>query len=187
VRRRARLGLTVMILALASSCSAGAPTRISSGASPPSVGRSRPSALPCQAKSLEARAGRESDGAAFAASSDVEVTNVGIAPCRLRGTPTVDIVRTDGKRLDLRYVVAKARPNLRPAVLPVGKPGAASIELVWLNWCGENPGSLTVRIVFPRSRGVVVASFDGPPGYDFVPRCESASTPSRLELISAYR
>jgi hypothetical protein len=75
---------------------------------------------------------------------------------------------------------------LRSAVLPVGKPAAASMDLVWLNWCGGPPGPLKIRIELPHSRGTVVTSFDGPPAFDFVPDCDSRSKPSRLELYAAY-
>lgn len=196
--RRICAGVVVTAVALLSGCSGGTAPRPSRPAAatgspvlradstgPPSQAHGL-AVRPCDAKSLVARAGRESDGTSFAAAGDVELKNVGQHPCRLRGVPRVQVTRLDGTSLGLDFTVFNNRPVLRPAVLPVGKPDAASMHLAWLNWCGGQLGPLKIRIRLPHSHGTVVASFDGPPDYDFVPKCESASRPSRLELLEAY-
>jgi hypothetical protein len=196
-----RIGAGVVVpaaIALLSGCSGGTVPRASGSAAetgPPvfPAGSTGPSSQvhghtvrPCDAKFLVARAGRESDGTGFAAAGDVELKNVGQHPCRLRGVPRVTVTRPNGTSLGLEFAVFKNGPVLRPVVLPVGKPSAASMHLVWLNWCGGQLGPLKIRIRLLHSHGTVVASFDGPPDYNFVPSCESASRPSRLELLEAY-
>jgi hypothetical protein len=197
--RRVCGGVVVMILAFIAGCSGDAVHRMSYPVTPTSsaVTRGDPTeplsdrdtadhARPCEATSLVAHAGRESDGTSFAAAGDVELKNVGRHPCKLRGVPSVTVTRSDGASLDLKFAVFKDRPVLRSVVLPVGKPSAASMHLVWLNWCGGRLGPLKIQIRLLHSHGTVVASFDGPPDYNFVPSCESASRPSRLELLEAY-
>jgi hypothetical protein len=193
------LGLGAMVaLVLVAGCTAAVSLRptqpirpASSSVSPVHSSRAiahakpRPVAL-CHAHSLVVHAGRESDGSSFAASGNVELTNIGRKPCRLSGVPTVAVLRSDGMSLGLKYRVTNNHPALRSAVLPVGKPGAASMDLVWLNWCGPRPGPLRIRIVLPHNRGTVIASFDGPPAYNFVPSCVSAARSSQLELMAAY-
>jgi Protein of unknown function (DUF4232) len=156
-----------------------------SGVIPPtSHGESR-SAKPCLARNLMIRAGRESDGTSFAASGNVELRNVGRTPCRLQGVPDVAMLRSDGAALNVKYSVTKNRPVLRSATLQRGK--VASIDVVWLNWCGSRPGPLQIRVELPGEAGTVVGSFDGPPAYNFVPSCTTASRPSRLKLFAAYQ
>jgi hypothetical protein len=198
--RRAQVGVVTAIVAVLSGCSApGPPAARHSIATPGARITSTPTATShhharsnrhvplCDAKSLAAHGGRQSDGSSFAAMGAVVFKNVGRSPCALRGVPSnVAIRRDNGADLKLRYSVTKNHPVLRPAVLPVGEAAAASMDLVWLNWCGGRLGPLTVRIRLPRSRGTVVASFDGPPNYNFVPSCGAASRPSRLKLFAAY-
>jgi Protein of unknown function (DUF4232) len=198
--RRVCVGVVAAaIAALLTACSGGIAPRASVSFAPtrPSVvsadtpgpqthAHHRRAVRPCDAKSLVARAGRESDGTSFAAAGDVELKNVGRDPCRLRGVPHVAIARSDGENLGLEFAVFNDRPVLRSVVLPVGKPSAATMHLVWVNWCGGRLGPLKIRIRLPHSRGTVVASFDGPPDYNLVPSCESASRPSKLELLEAY-
>ena len=72
-----------------------------------------------------------------------------------------------------------------PATLPPGTADAANLAFNWANWCGANPGPMRVRITFSGG-GTVTGPFDGPPLYDFVPRCDNSSEPSSMGLLWSF-
>lgn len=136
----------------------------------------------CASAALRINAGRQ--GESLGAHGDIEFTNIGSGPCILRGLPTVTIVRADGTSLPARLV--RVPPlQLGPVVLAPGRPDAADLVVFWANWCGHRPGPLRVRVTLP-AVGVVTGPFDGPPGYDYVPRCTSPGLPSTLSVLDAY-
>jgi hypothetical protein len=139
---------------------------------------------PCQAGSLRARGGRQ--GAGFGvAHADVEFTNLGSAPCTLSGPPTVTILRSDGSALPVQSKTA-SNVALAAVVLPPDVSNAAWLTLSWTNWCGPAPGSLALQIVLPADAGTLTASFNGPPDYDYLPACQSATEASVVEIQSGY-
>ncbi len=140
-------------------------------------------AAACTAAALRITAGREGENGG--AHGDIEFTNTGGRPCVLRGMPAVSILRASGAPLPVRQVPADG-VTIRPVTLPPGGRGAADLVVFWANWCGQRPGPLLVRIAMPGG-GQVTGPFNGPPGYDYVPRCLSPGQPSEISVISAYR
>ncbi len=136
----------------------------------------------CESAALRIRAGRQ--GESLAAHGDIEFTNVGSRPCVLRGLPAVTIIGAAGTPLPVRSRPATV-PRLKTVVLPPGKLDAADLVVIWANWCGHRPGPLTVKVTLPAG-GVVTGPFDGPPDYDYVPRCVNPGQPSTLSVLDAY-
>jgi hypothetical protein len=131
---------------------------------------------PCQTNSLVIKGGR--DGETGVVHAGVAITNIGPNACSLPGLPArVDLVRTDGKSLDL-----KVEPPLGdPSVTVVLRPKVTSdAELVfyWMNWCHASPGPLQVRITLAGIQGVVEGPLEGP----LLPRCDAPSEPSAIQI-----
>jgi len=163
----------------ASSSHGGSPAwSVTNDASTPTLGGA------CRAGSLRARGGRQ--GAGFGvAHADVEFTNLGATSCTLTGTPAVTILRSDGSALPVQSRTA-SNVTLAAVVLPPDASSAAWLALSWTNWCGAAPGSLALQIVLPTGAGMLTASFNGPPDYDYLPACQSATEASVIEIQSAY-
>ncbi len=169
----------------ASSASAAAPM---SSASPlgamgstaaGSTGSPAAGVVSCSAASLVAQGGRQ--GESGIAHGDVAFTNAGDAPCSLAGAPAaVALLRADGTQLQVTLMP----PTSSAGPLIVLKPGveqAAWLVVYWANWCAAGPGPLRIRITLGGGRGTVSAPFDGPPDYDYVPRCDQPDQPSTLQ------
>jgi len=135
----------------------------------------------CQAHVLRGRGGRQ--GESMIAHGDIDITNTGRQPCLLHGMPRVEILRSDGSALGVR----QARPigRARPLVLPPGRRVAA-LTVSWANWCHGSPGPLLLRITLPGAAGALVVPFDGPPDYNYVPRCTSPGHASTIAVLSPY-
>jgi len=182
-RRRAWLA-SCAALALAGCAAPGGPA----GPGRTSPGTGQPTTSPvwglasCASTALRINAGRE--GESLGVHGDIEFTNIGSGPCILRGLPTVTIVRADGTSLPVRLVRVPTL-QLRPVVLAPGRPDAADLVVFWANWCGHRPGPLRVRVTLPVG-GVATGPFDGPPDYDYVPRCARPGLPSTLSVLDAY-
>jgi hypothetical protein len=138
----------------------------------------------CSSAMLRLRGGREGENSA-GVHGDIEFTNTGSHPCTLRGVPTVTVVTAAGTRLPVRLVRSPA-PTVSQVVLRPRKADAADLVVFWGNWCGARPGRLAVRVTLPGG-GTVSGTFDGPPDYDAVPDCLSASHPSTLAVLDAYQ
>jgi len=113
----------------------------------------------------------------------IDITNTGRQPCTLHGVPQVEMLRSDGSALGVR----QARPagRARPLVLPPGKRLAA-LTVSWANWCHGSPGPLRLRITLPGAGGALVVPFDGPPNYNYVPRCTAPGHASTIAVLSPY-
>jgi hypothetical protein len=140
----------------------------------------------CTAADLSVRGGRMGGGTGTA-HVDVYFTNVGAAACTLAGAPiSIALLRADGSQLPIATLPAD--PDAlggAPAVLFPRTPDAASVAFNWSNWCGAAPGPLHVRMTLPGG-GTLSGSLDGPPEYDFVPRCDQPVQPSGLELLWGF-
>ena len=124
-------------------------------------------------------------GGTGTAHADLSFTNVGSAPCSLSGKPTrIAFLRADGTALPIAPQGPDADP-VPPATLAPGVRGAASVAYSWGNWCGGTPGPLRVRAELPTG-GSVTGPFDGPPGYDFTPRCDQPGQQSFLILLWGF-
>ena len=120
----------------------------------------------------------------MAAVGVIDITNTSRQPCTLRGVPQVEILRSDGSALGVRQ--ARPADRARPLVLPPGKRLAA-LTVSWANWCRSSPGPLLLRITLPGAGGALVVPFDGPPAYNYVPRCTSPGHASTIAVLSPYR
>lgn len=171
-------------LALAGCAAPGSPA--GPARAPARAGRPTPQAVSavarCAGAMLRIKAGRQGENGG--AHGDIEFINTGARSCVLRGLPVVRIVQAGAAPLPVRLVRAHGL-WLSPAVLPPGRPGAADLIVFWSNWCGPRPGPLRVQITLPTG-DVVTGPFDGPPDYDYVPRCDSPALPSTISVIDAY-
>lgn len=148
------------------------------------VARSSPVPVACAADNLQIRGGRMSGGTGTA-HGDVYFTNVGSTPCSLSGDPTtIELLRADGSTLPLVPLAPEATPG-PPAILIPRLRDGVSLAFNWANWCGPAPGPLRVRITL-RAGDTVTGPFDGPPGYDLVPRCDQPSGPSGITLLWSF-
>ncbi|MGO9206519.1 MAG: DUF4232 domain-containing protein [Candidatus Limnocylindrales bacterium] len=134
----------------------------------------------CAAASLVASGGRQ--GESGIAHGDVAFTNVGDAPCSLSGAPAaVALVRADGTQLPVRLLPFTSPAGPVVVVLRPRAEQAAWLIVYWANWCAAAPGPLRLRITLGDARGTLDAQFDGPPDYDYVPRCDQPARPSTLQ------
>lgn len=171
------IGLAIVI----ASCTSGSALQtIEGGSTEPS-----PTATaPCAAGSVRAHGGRQ--GASGQAQGTVDFTNIGATDCILEGVPAgIQLIQADGTPLDVG-VSPPQQPGGPPVVLPPGVPDAADIVVYWSNWCGQPPGPLTIRLDLGGGRGEVSAPFDGPPAYDYVPRCDQPSQGSTLRVVLPF-
>jgi len=132
----------------------------------------------CTARQLSVMGGRQGGGFQTA-HADVNLKGVTPPDCLLNSAPTaIALVKADGTTLDVQYApgtVTKPEPVLSPS-------GVVDLVLSWANWCGTNPGSLTIRISMPNGAGVVEGPFNGPPDYDYLPGCIQPGEPSTLKF-----
>lgn len=147
------------------------------------------SALPprtCFAADLTVRGGRMGGGTGTA-HVDLFFTNVATVPCSLSGAPILTaLLRADGSQLPIATLPADPdATGEAPAVLPPQTQDAASVAFNWSNWCGASPGPLHVRLTLPGG-GTLTGPLDGPPEYDFVPRCDQPTQPSGIELLWGF-
>lgn len=136
----------------------------------------------CAAAQLTVQGGRQ--GAPFGtAVGSIGLTNIGTGSCVLSGAPTVVLTSNGGRPLSLS-AVAPASPRTSPLVVDPGETG--HLEVAWSNWCGQRPGPLDVEVTVAGAKAPVSGPFNGPPAYDFVPRCQNSSQPSTLTLMGAF-
>jgi hypothetical protein len=70
------------------------------------------------------------------------------------------------------------------------EPGAVphiDLTLYWSNWCHADPGPLTASIALPHAGGTLSVPFNGPPAYNYVPRCDDAGQPSTIQVLGYTR
>jgi hypothetical protein len=162
------------------------PSAITQTATPGPAGNAATVAamIACAGRDLTVRGGRMGGGTSTAQGA-VYFTNVGWTPCTLSGDPeSIELLRVDGSRLPITAQPPDATPG-SPATLPPGTRDAANLAFNWANWCGAAPGPMRVRITLPGG-GTVTGPFDGPPEYDFIPRCDNSSEPSFMELLWSF-
>ena len=141
------------------------------------------SPAPCLASHLTASA--SSEGSTNNIFGGVGLKNTGTHVCSLRGYATVVLTTRSGKSLpvETRHVSYHLTPGVvrspKPVVLSGGK-GSANIYLQWWNWCGADPGPLTIRVVLP-SGGYVVAKLKYI-GTAMVPGCLDKATKSFMDI-----
>jgi hypothetical protein len=113
----------------------------------------------------------------------IDITNTGRRACTLHGIPKVEILRPDGSALGVRQ--APPAGSAHPLVLPPGRRLAA-LTVSWANWCHGSPGPLFLRITLPGAGAALVVPFDGPPNYNYVPRCTDPGHASTIAVLNPY-
>lgn len=178
-RAIAGLGAAALILGGCGGPSTRAPKRSTTTTGPTTsiVQAQRPA---CTASQLAAMGGREGGGAQTA-HGDVFLTTAG-PKCLLSGVPTsVELLQTDGTVLNVNYVLITTPPA--PQSISLSPGGTVDLSVSWSNWCGPNPGPLTVRITLPEGTGTISSPFNGPPDYNYLPGCIFPSSPSTLDFL----
>ena len=143
------------------------------------------SAAACRADALSVHGGRQGGGFQ-SAHADVVFTNVGPAPCRLAGVPTVALLDAQGTALPVQQHTAPAPQATLHGVVLLPRQGTAWLSFSWTNWCGAKPGPLRISVTLPTNGGTVTGDFDGPPDYNYVPGCVQHGQASTIEVLSAY-
>jgi hypothetical protein len=148
----------------------------------PTVNSVVPAGPPCQPGSLTLQAGRQ--GEAFGtAEATIVLTNAGSSSCSLSGTPTLVVFRADGSILAVQNSA-----STHPVLSLTLQPGeSAALITNWANWCGQPPGPLRLEVLLPGHSAGVVGTFEGPPNYDYLPRCTRPGEASDIEIIDGYR
>lgn len=126
----------------------------------------------CQSTALQASGSWE--GAGGSTAGGISVTNTGTSTCTLAGSPTAELYSQLGGALTVTSVTSTASSSVSL------KPGGQTpypIEFQWTNWCGSDPGVVTVQLSIPNVGTVMV---DPPVG--LIPHCNSATAPSTVEL-----
>lgn len=115
----------------------------------------------------------------------ISLTNTGAEECLLVGYLRITLLDQQGRTLSVEVQhgppVGEVNPSAAPAPveLPPGQGTSASVSLQWLNWCGQNPGTVSVRAVLSSGQTLqpVVMGTAGGPG---VARCDETSSTSSL-------
>jgi len=117
---------------------------------------------------------------------NILVYNIGWATCRLRGTPGVALIRTTGELLNVIVSANKDATGDTFGGQILVQGASARAFLVWMNWCGIHDLGLDVRLTLPETGEVIVAHVLDPGSEpitaSYYPRCDVASSPSRLSV-----
>jgi Protein of unknown function (DUF4232) len=135
-----------------------------------------PDAPACTTGQLQASVGWE--GATGSLAGGVAFTNRGMAPCVLAGYPTIELLDGHGRALRLTGLLFGGSKTAPPPVL-LRSDSRAHVEFHWMNWCGQDPGTIGVRITLPRG-GVLVPTVDPRTPRQLTPRCDAPASPSLL-------
>jgi Protein of unknown function (DUF4232) len=143
---------------------------------PPEVPPGTPA---CAARQLRAST-TSWDAATGTVAGSVTFTSRGAASCFLEGYPTIQLLDRHGKALALvggRLSTSYQAP--RPVLV---RPGLAPrVEFHWSNWCGPDPGPISVRVTLPHG-GSLIPTVEPGPGMNLglTPRCDAPGSPSDL-------
>jgi hypothetical protein len=94
------------------------------------------------------------------------------------------VLRANGLALPLR-VKRTPTTNRHAVVLEAERKSAALLTMSWQNWCGAHLRTLRIKLTLKRG-GAVVAPFDGPRDYNYLPGCIAPGRPSIIEILDAY-
>jgi hypothetical protein len=131
----------------------------------------------CATGQLQASVGWE--GATGSVAGWAAFTNRGSAPCVLAGYPRIELLDSHGGALPLTGDPPLGRSKANPPPVLLRSESRARAEFGWMNWCGQNPGPIRVRITLPRG-GVLVPTIDPITPRQLAPRCDKRGSPSRL-------
>jgi hypothetical protein len=124
----------------------------------------------CRAQQLGAFAATLGGGGAMVGS--LQLRNVGLSTCSLRGRPQLSLLDGAGHPLPVRVLPAKsAAVRLRPQHL-------SEVHFQWRNWCRLNfPAKVRIELRLPQGGGVLDITAD-----TGRPRCDASKVPSTLLL-----
>ena len=135
----------------------------------------------CSSSQLNVIGGRQ--GEATTAAGLLVIVNISAKPCRLSGAPRLQLVKPSG----LALTPIKYGPPSETITSAVLSPTSyAELITNWSNWCQNQPSSLNIKITLPDGKGSLVAPFDGPPNYNFVPLCINKSSGSQFVIVGGY-
>ena len=135
----------------------------------------------CSSSQLNVIGGRQ--GEATTAAGLLVIVNISAKPCRLSGAPRLQLVKPSG----LALTPIKYGPPSETITSAVLSPTSyAELITNWSNWCQIQPSSLNIKITLPAGKGSLVAPFDGPPNYNFVPLCINKSSVSQFVIVGGY-
>jgi hypothetical protein len=140
---------------------------------------------PCAVRQLALVAGGWG-GATGSMAGGATVLNVSSEPCRVTGTPRLELRDGDGR------AIAGGRPASgdESAVLVPG--GGAGVTMVWRNWCGAAPATpLSVRLTLVGGGALTARVIDWSGGIggaeaDSLPRCDTEGSPSTIAAPGAF-
>ena len=118
----------------------------------------------------------------------VSFTDTGTKACSLKGYLPLTLRTQSGKTLPVAIrhagitLLPKPVRHPRAVVLAPGVPHAADVLFQWWNWCGPNPGQLSVHVALTARQSLTVVPQNG--GFPAVPPgcIEGPRTPSWLGL-----
>lgn len=149
VRRTPVLMLTALVLA---ACGHGSPVSQSgtSTTSTPTTSTIPSTVTACVASALVVSGSWE--GATGSLLGGIWFTNTGQEPCLLVGYLTIGLVNQQGQSLTVQLRQGPPAAELNPPATPPAvelnprKPRTAFVGLQWFNWCGPNPGTVSVLV-----------------------------------------
>ena len=112
----------------------------------------------------------------------IVVTNVGGTTCTLSVDPVLTLL--DSRRSPLQVTSGSPFRPIQPLWLSPGE--SAALITSWSNWCDGDPGRLQVQIQLPNYTGHIAGTFDGPPGFQAMPTCDSEAGPSQIRIVDSY-
>ncbi|MEY2463957.1 MAG: hypothetical protein QOH64_2095 [Acidimicrobiaceae bacterium] len=153
-------------------------------ASTTTLGQTEPTGAPsdnpreCRASDLTGRGGRQGENGG--AHGDIELTTTGAVACVLNDYPTV-VLTSDGVALPIE----QGPPSAASRPVLVGTDPSHPVDLVvyWSNWCTQDPGPLQVELTLQHDGGTLSVPFDGPPVYNYVPRCDAPDQASTILIV----
>ena len=136
----------------------------------------------CRSNQLNAVGGRQ--GESTTAVGNLVIVNVTAKSCSLKGEPSLLLLEPSGLALP-QIIYGPLKEPMIPVVLP--PKGETELITNWANWCHSPPGALKIRLTLPGSAGSLIAPFDGPPDYNYVPGCINKSSASVFTIAGGYQ
>jgi hypothetical protein len=185
---RRRLGLLVVLAVAACSPAGASPVTTSPAGAKPSVSVSplgTATILPSSTTTNLATCRVESLSITGVGQGETGVVNFGVAmtntsspACSLPGVPSsVELLRATGTPLELTVDPALRNATARVVLRP-GVQADALLTFYWMNWCGQAPGALRVRLTFDGTPGSVTGPLHGL----LLARCDSPGNPSHIQV-----
>jgi hypothetical protein len=139
----------------------------------------------CVPSVLRAGGGWEGDDNDQSMLGLVSVANLGSEPCFVMGTPQVSLSDAQG-RLQVQQVngAAGTDPPSKRIELEPKQSGVAIATIQWRNWCGPDPGNLSVSIRVGGAPDLITVGPTKLLGFSGVPRCDDSRLASTLGVTA---